>query len=678
MFSGTATRVFVVVSSLCIGLAGMACADDDGRDADAPSEVEPEEDAANDAGRDGGGELDDGGDVGESDTGGGEARCGEEDTEDSDGDGLYDCEEEELCTDPHHPDTDEDGLHDGQEVNGETDPCDPDTDDDGLEDGEEVRFNLEPTDPSTFDDGVDDGDRDGIELCREMGDEFEEDHLTTLGRGTLGVVLPSGFDEPHELDLDEDYRPMDHVVGVFGHETDEVKGLVFRREADAEDGIGDDPVARIAEHRAQLAGVAEITSAYNGGDLLAAEHELRKAPPIDVYSPRAIARYDVRWPEPATVSEVREALFYALSPYPSEDVSDLPDQAEGHEYTEFRIELSVKNWRGDSSVDRPVVTATAVAPIEAIDDEPELTTQMRGAVAPSNFGGLDWVDHNCEFVPTAEPPQVDVYVLLDTTEAMDEHTEAVDGALEELYARLDDSMYDARIGLTTMDPDQKGRLRSETGWLTGREAILSEADALREASHSDERPDGIEAARAGLDHYFDEGDEEPGELAFREDARVLTLFLSDAEAGQFEEMTDSEIVGSDEFDEEHRLFFQRRTVVFAATGADGDCTGQKAASYTALAEATGGAHTSLCDPHLAEATGRFALDSADGASTHGVRSRATSGSIEVYLDGARLDQSHRDGFFRSPLTDALVYTGEAIPDHESTDYLLRRYLSYQF
>jgi len=64
---------------------------------------------------------------------------------DSDSDGLSDCEEAAIGTDPNDPDSDGDGVTDGAEVNGApspkgtfiTDPLDADTDDDGCTDGQE-------------------------------------------------------------------------------------------------------------------------------------------------------------------------------------------------------------------------------------------------------------------------------------------------------------------------------------------------------------------------------------------------------------------------------------------------------------------------------------------------------------------------------------------------------------
>ena len=66
-------------------------------------------------------------------------------TLDSDKDGLPDCREAELGTDPHKADTDGDGLSDGDEVlKYGTNPLNPDTDVDGYPDGVEVRGGYNP------------------------------------------------------------------------------------------------------------------------------------------------------------------------------------------------------------------------------------------------------------------------------------------------------------------------------------------------------------------------------------------------------------------------------------------------------------------------------------------------------------------------------------------------------
>lgn len=67
---------------------------------------------------------------------------------DSDNDGLFDKEEDELGTNKNNPDSDNDGLFDKEEVKIYlTDPLEPDTDADGILDGQEVKQGKDPNDP---------------------------------------------------------------------------------------------------------------------------------------------------------------------------------------------------------------------------------------------------------------------------------------------------------------------------------------------------------------------------------------------------------------------------------------------------------------------------------------------------------------------------------------------------
>lgn len=79
--------------------------------------------------------------------------------EDFDEDGLTNLEEYILTTDPWNEDSDGDGIKDGEEINTYgTDPLKKDTDDDGLEDNDEIYLGTDPTNPDTDGNGILDGD----------------------------------------------------------------------------------------------------------------------------------------------------------------------------------------------------------------------------------------------------------------------------------------------------------------------------------------------------------------------------------------------------------------------------------------------------------------------------------------------------------------------------------------
>ena len=135
---------------------------------------------------------------------------------DDDGDGLSNCEEGVLGTDPASSDGDGDGLDDGAEVNVHgTDPNDSDTDDDGLADGFEVDSGLDPNDPDSDDDALGDGAEVFIhgtdpKLPDSDGDGLE-DGAEVLIHGT----------DPNDADTDGDELGDGAEVNV--HETDPLK-----------------------------------------------------------------------------------------------------------------------------------------------------------------------------------------------------------------------------------------------------------------------------------------------------------------------------------------------------------------------------------------------------------------------------------------------------------------------
>lgn len=126
--------------------------------------------------------------------------------EDSDRDGLWDDDEEEIYgTDPENADTDGDGLKDGEEVKThKTDPKNSDTDGDGLKDGDEVnKYTTNPLNADTDGDGLKDGeevqnfgtnplfadsDSDGL----TDGEEVKTHNTDPLKRDTDGDGLTDG------------------------------------------------------------------------------------------------------------------------------------------------------------------------------------------------------------------------------------------------------------------------------------------------------------------------------------------------------------------------------------------------------------------------------------------------------------------------------------------------------
>ncbi len=101
-------------------------------------------------------------------------------SDDPDGDGLSNIDEQTYGTDPLQADTDGDDLSDPDEIQLGTDPCTADSDGDGLLDGNEVALGTNPMDADSDDDSI----LDGAESYWS-GDCFVDDTLDVMvyGRG---------------------------------------------------------------------------------------------------------------------------------------------------------------------------------------------------------------------------------------------------------------------------------------------------------------------------------------------------------------------------------------------------------------------------------------------------------------------------------------------------------------
>jgi hypothetical protein len=130
---------------------------------------------------------------------------------DGDNDGLADCKEKALGTDPTKPDTDGDGLSDGTEVNTtHTDPNKADSDGDGVDDGTEV--NVTHTDPNNGD-----SDGDGLNDGKEKALGTDPNKADTDGDGLKDGLEVTSETDPLDADSDNDGLLDGHDVEFVQH-----------------------------------------------------------------------------------------------------------------------------------------------------------------------------------------------------------------------------------------------------------------------------------------------------------------------------------------------------------------------------------------------------------------------------------------------------------------------------
>lgn len=115
----------------------------------------------------------------------------DEETTDSDYDGLTDALEKELKTNPYSADSDGDGLPDKFEIDEtKTDPLNKDTDGDGINDGDELDLGLDPLKIDSKQDGIKDSDR---TLTYSIDEEELGVSMQITGKGNIASTTIDKF-----------------------------------------------------------------------------------------------------------------------------------------------------------------------------------------------------------------------------------------------------------------------------------------------------------------------------------------------------------------------------------------------------------------------------------------------------------------------------------------------------
>ena len=298
------------------------------------------------------------------DTGPPDTRPSETDTRrdcqtDTDGDGLTDCEEEHLCTDPEKADTDGDGLDDlGEFQKMAPDPCEADTDGDGLDDGREEELGFDPDQTDTDGDGTADGDEWIVDACTTTSPAPVDLHESQPGNWT--VALSPAFSTYTELQI-SNAGPAD-AAATYGDSSTEVAGFLLSRETHSTTTSPVDPQQGDLLAAVESAG----TVTY---DLMGSEF-----PTVDA-STAARAEFTLETDAMMTSAELRADLLFDVAPFSASDASGLPSTS-GADHDEFHIELTAIVRPSNSSQPARTLVALAVAPQTGFESTDRVPIQV--------------------------------------------------------------------------------------------------------------------------------------------------------------------------------------------------------------------------------------------------------------------------------------------------------------
>ncbi len=567
---------------------------------------------------------------------------------DSDGDGLSDCREEELGTDPDDADTDGDGLSDGEEVQRGTDPLKADTDGDGLDDAEEYELGLDPLAADSYGDGTLDSERWFVSLCDDEGsaalDFYEDD-----GPGNWRVALAPGFDNYTALTISGADATNQQAAAVFSDATLEVAGSIFSAPKDA---AVSSPSAVQQNHSQDISSVGAIQQSRIGGEF--DTHDFHRA---------STAHYEISVQTPTSAEQLRDEILFATAPFAQADVSDLP-AASGDESSDFRVSVGVVIRASDSGDDQ-TITLLSVAPLDRVEAEYAVefaTGDLTNTTQLAEAGAGNGTD--CQVNERPRPPQVDYYWVLDHTDSMSAHAATARAAAEAIFDNAEALDFDARFAATSMKQNNKGKLDPAVGWQRDRQTFVDHVEAL--TGSGGEEPYGLYAAREGIGYmkgiYGSASEDEKS----RPNAQIVTIFVTDKEAHSFvdhdlDSSSGQTLLGSFE------NFFSSHTRSYALLGNGEDCGVAEGASYELIAIDNGGQTGSLCDDDVETIFDSWINTGQPRGASIQLPDTPISSSIRTFANGGELTRDRDNGFDYSPSNNTVNFFGDARPEADGDE-----------
>jgi hypothetical protein len=620
-----------------------------GRDVDA-SEVSDVADASDAVGI-----LDDVRDAAAPDTG----PCAPDASADRDGDGLLDCREATLCTDPLDGDTDGDGLSDTEEVDYGTDPCDPDTDNDGLSDYREIRVGLNPTDKTTYGE-TPDSEQWLARACQENSPQ--DVNYYTDGPGNWTIALPKGMSNYQTLPTPGYAAPP--AVGIYGDPLRTIAGMVLA--VRAPDGNANPTDALDGPLKDAVDAAGDITLNFLDGTYTT--HEGKLAANLDL---------ELTTDEPTTAKKLRQEILYAVSStLEPGDVQNLPSTV-GPQHTKFRIEATALRRRPAS---RPAnilysinVVPTSIyrsrASVERTIDDLSNGSHLADASASAL--------PNCQRQElTIQSSKVDFYWVLSWKAGIGDEVEFIETFAEDFISSLKASRIDYRFGVTQSCPADDGLMNLPPGWHRDSQTLKSEIERayLCEMANPATRwvcdvPGNgynhpIQNAWAGLSHMKGLGGASPTpDETLRADAEVFTIIIDDHPAQGPKRA------------QALKTFPGWSTVFSYVAYSDGftNCHGgfttpSEVAPHKQLAADSGGGFVDMClFQDGKEMLDRIFERALAKTSVYKLPKRPISSTLEVYMNGQWVPRSEDDGYTYSSGSNSLVFHGSYKPSRNIAD-----------
>ena len=572
---------------------------------------------------------------------------------DSDHDGLDDCHEEQVGTNPQRHDSDGDGLGDLAELHAGTDPLRADSDGDGLGDADELRLEYDPLAPQSCSDGVLDGDRWLVGACRQVVTEAVDYH--TSGAGDWKLALPGAMSPGYrELRLRGQWGPV--AAAIYGDDANEIGAFALSLPLDPQ---AVDATSALAQLHAALELALPLEPLRQGAVATFQTHDFHQAA-TSHFELRPVGR------NPQSSTAIRDEVLRALAPFGAEALGE--GTGEGAAHPTFRLLLTAVMRR--TAGEERLIVLGALAPQHALERRGAARHRLEDLTNTTLLGEpQDTVRPVCE--PYRAPqnrPEVDFYWVLDQTASMQEHYERLGSAASEMFALLHNGPLDWRVATTPMDLAWGGR--PTLGWHTESALFGDELHGILAGGHDCCREHGLEVARRGVSWLRDPATDPS--LRQREQARLVTFFVSDEETFSLQATKSAACtggqatrgscahtaVGKGLVAQDYSDFLRERQVIAHALVGDGRACGESdGEAYRQVAQATGGVSVSLCEAPLQETLQHVVYATSGRLSPFALPEVPVSSTLRLYKDGAWVPRSRDNGFDYFPEDNTVALFG---------------------
>ena len=583
---------------------------------------------------------------------------------DTDGDGLSDGGEAAAGTDPLNPDSDGDGLTDGQEHHtAGTDPLDADSDDDGIADGDEDLngdgvvdpYETSPLSEDTDGDGTPDAEESVARACdrrtqpptRELTDQS----------GDWLLTLPADFSSDGLYAVSN----LDDAVlrgGWFDADSVPIYGFVISKTPDETVRRG----VQQAESEVIRFGRREVRLSE------------RSNAPMRNWDDTSGAVSTIRWTfdTPATSgADARDRLAASLLglesltvPGGSSGAGDTADEWVARMHVAYRSRA------------RTVIVG-AVMPASAEDDPTarRLFADVTDGTAAGQFD--DSTERFCrsQLLEEVGTP-VDFLWVADSSVSMQDDREAVISTANLFFDTLASTLIDFRVAVVSTNMRNELWFQVDPGFSRD---LTDFATQLRNPpkGYPLDFEYGIETAT----NVILRGEQTSNAAAsWRSRAKRIIVFLTDEDdqttrlRGEDDPLCDADVhPGLEECEfvtEFVELLNGRDITAYAITGdmPDGciSATGpglstEGGAAYIRAAYESGGSFGSICADDLSGTINRIVRSAIGAAAQYTLSKTPITSTLRVINNGEVLARSNEDGWDFEPVSNSIVFYGDAVP-----------------